>query len=354
MSEDFVGTTAVRQAHRFDQEALRTWFVNNVDSRAAKRFDVSQFKGGQSNPTFLVDVAGGRYVVRRKPLGQILASAHAVDREFRVMQALRGTDVPVPQTYALCEDDSVIGSSFYVMAFIDGRILWDPTLPGLSHHEREAVCREMNRTIAALHQIDAVEVGLADYGRPGNFVERQINRWTRQYRASETERIGAMEDLIEWLPSHVPIATSTALVHGDFRLDNLVFAADAPQVIAVLDWELSTLGDPVADFAYHCMAWHLRPPARGLGHLDTRMLAELGIPSESEYMSRYVQARGIPSIDPHTWRFYLAFSFFRSAAIAQGILGRVIAGNAASLQAMQYGKQVAQLAAFGRQQIALA
>lgn len=352
MSDDFVGTTEVRHAHRFDQDALRTWFSRNVDSGAAKRFDVSQFKGGQSNPTFLVDVAGGRYVVRRKPLGHVLASAHAVDREFRVMQALRGTDVPVPETYALCEDDSVIGSSFYVMAFVEGRILWDPTLPGLSYHEREKVCREMNRTIAALHEIDAAKVGLADYGRPGNFVERQINRWTRQYRASETERIGAMEDLIAWLPSHVPAVTGQALVHGDFRLDNLVFAAGAPRIIAVLDWELSTLGDPVADFAYHCMAWHLHPPARGLGHLDPRMLGELGIPSESEYASRYVQARGIAPIDQDTWKFYLAFSFFRAAAIAQGIMGRVIAGNAASLQAMEYGKQVAQLAAFGRQQMA--
>ena len=349
MSDSFTGTTAVRDGHHFDQDALREWFRDKVDASALQRFTVSQFKGGQSNPTFLAETAERRYVVRRKPAGVLLPSAHAVDREFRVMHALAGTDVPVPRMHALCEDDSVIGSAFYAMDFVEGRILWDPALPELSSSERAAVCDDMNRVIAALHEVDVAQVGLQDYGRSGQYVARQVERWTRQYRASETEPIEAMDQLIEWLRAHQPADSATRLVHGDFRLDNLVFDAREPRVIAVLDWELSTLGDPLADFAYHMMAWGLPPPFRGLGHLDDAQLRALSLPTEKEYAERYRQRRKLPAIDPVTWEFYAAFNLFRAAAIAQGIMGRALAGNASNAHALDAGRQARQLAEMGWQ-----
>ncbi|KWT68512.1 MULTISPECIES: phosphotransferase [unclassified Variovorax] len=354
MSEAFSGTTEVHERHRFDEASLQRWFASHVDDRAGAGFRVLQFKGGQSNPTFLVETGGSRYVVRRKPAGALLPSAHAVDREFRVMKALAGTDVPVPRVHALCEDDAVIGTSFYVMDYMDGRILWDPRLPGASADERSRICDEMNRVMAALHEVDVHTVGLGDYGRAGNYIERQIARWSRQYRASETERIDAVERLIEWLPQHVPQETATRIVHGDFRLDNLVFAHDAPRVIAVLDWELSTLGDPMADFAYHCMAWQLPPPFRGLGDLSASQLEALGLPSEQRHLARYCDRRKLPPVTPAAWRFYTAFNLFRAAAIAQGIMGRALAGNASNAHALDAGRQARQLAELGWQRAARA
>ncbi|PZQ65729.1 MAG: phosphotransferase family protein [Variovorax paradoxus] len=347
MSESFTGTTPVREGHRFDETALRDWFLDHVDGSARRAFALSQFKGGQSNPTFLVATAERRYVLRRKPMGELLPSAHAVDREFRVMRALEGTGVPVPRMHALCEDEAVIGSAFYVMDFVEGRILWDPKLPGVSNAERAAVCDDMNRVIAALHEVDVQAAGLADYGRSGRYVARQIDRWSRQYRASETERIEAMEQLMDWLPARQPPDSATRLVHGDYRLDNLVFATDAPRVVAVLDWELSTLGDPLADFAYHCMAWQLPPPFRGLGDLDDAGLRALGLPTVPDYLHRYLARRSLPAIDAATWQFYGAFNLFRAAAIAQGIMGRALAGNASNPHALEAGRQARQLAELG-------
>lgn len=347
MSEPFSGTTDVQPTQRFDQARLQQWFASHVDEDARGRFGIRQFKGGQSNPTFLVDAGRHRYVLRRKPSGELLPSAHAVDREFRIMKALAQTEVPVPRVHALCEDDEVVGSAFYVMDYMDGRILWDPRLPEASREERGLICDDMNRVLAALHEVDVEAAGLVDFGRTGNYIERQIARWTRQYRASETERIEAFENLIAWLPRHVPAETATRIVHGDFRLDNLVFAHDAPRVIAVLDWELSTLGDPMADFAYHCMAWHLPPPFRGLGDLPSTQLAKLGLPSVERYLARYCERRRLPAVTTATWRFYGAFNLFRAAAIAQGIMGRALAGNASSAHALEAGRQARALAELG-------
>ncbi|WP_295379296.1 phosphotransferase [uncultured Pseudacidovorax sp.] len=347
LNDTLADTTAVRAGHQLDEEALRAWWIDHVDSGARQRFGLAQFKGGQSNPTFLVETPGGRYVLRRKPAGTLLPSAHAVDREFRVMQALAGSGVPVPRVHALCTDAAVIGTMFYVMDCVPGRILWDPHLPGMTSSERAALYDDMNRTLAALHEVDVAAVSLADYGRTGGYIARQLDRWTRQYRASETEPIEAMEQLIAWLPRHQPADTGTRLVHGDFRLDNLVFAQDAPRVVAVLDWELSTLGDPMVDFAYHCMAWRLPPSVRGLGDLDAAQLQAAGIPTVAAYLARYCERRALPRVDAQTWRFYEAFNLFRAAAIAQGIMGRALAGNAASSEALQAGRQARQLAELG-------
>ncbi|CAN5887078.1 phosphotransferase [soil metagenome] len=352
MSEQFSGTVEVQERQRFDEAALRLWFVDTVDDSAARSFRISQFKGGQSNPTFLAETPSARYVVRRKPSGTLLPSAHAVEREFRVMQALGGTDVPVPTVHALCEDASVIGTTFYVMAFVEGRVLWDPHLPDASATERAAICDEMNRVQATLHAVDPATVGLGDYGRTGHYIERQVGRWTRQYRASETVRIDAMERLIEWLPAHLPPQQATTIVHGDYRLDNLVFAHDAPRVLAVLDWELSTLGDPLADFAYHCMAWHLAPPFRGLADLDAASMSRLGLPTEAAYVAAYSRRRKLPPIDPAHWRTCMAFNLFRAAAIAQGIMGRALAGNASNVHALEAGQQARELAELGWAQLA--
>jgi aminoglycoside phosphotransferase (APT) family kinase protein len=253
---------------------------------------VEKFKGGQSNPTFMLSAGGRKYVMRRKPPGKLLPSAHAVDREYKVITALAATDVPVAKTWALCTDDSVIGTMFYIMDCVDGRIMWDPALPGMTPAQRGAIFDEMNRVIAALHKVDYAAVGLADYGKPGSYFARQIDRWSKQYRASETEKIEAMDKLIEWLPQNIPAGDETSIVHGDFRLDNTVFHPTEPRMLAVLDWELSTLGHPLADFAYHCMTWRLSPGQfRGLAGND---LAALGIPSEAEYVAAYCRAPAAP------------------------------------------------------------
>ncbi|WP_179400768.1 phosphotransferase [Burkholderia guangdongensis] len=304
--------------------------------------DAEKFAGGQSNPTFLLTAKSGRYVLRRQPPGELLKSAHAVDREFRILTALSGTAVPVARPYHLCEDRDVIGSMFYVMSFEDGRIFWNPALPDLPHDER-AICYDaMLRTMAALHDVDVDAAGLADYGRPGNYFERQIGVWTKQYRAAETERLDAMETLIDWLPKACPADTGRpTLVHGDFRIDNVMFEHDGFRVKAVLDWELSTLGNPLADLAYFCMC--LRLPSSGyISGLADQDRAALGIPDEAQIVARYCELRGIEPI--RDWHFYLAFSFFRLAAILQGVKARALKGNASSTKALQVGEMAGPLA----------
>jgi len=341
----FAGTMQVQERQRFDVAALEAWMRDHVEGFQGP-LDVQQFRGGQSNPTFRVSSPSGSYVMRRKPAGKLLPSAHAVEREYRVMTALARSDVPVPKTYGLCEDEGVIGSTFFVMEFVDGRIWWDGTLPGMQPAERHAIYSEMNRVIAALHRVDFHAVGLGDYGKPGNYFERQIGRWTKQYRASETETIEAMDRLIEWLPANIPPGEETSLVHGDFRLDNTIFHPTEPRIIAVLDWELSTLGHPLADFAYHCMSWHIEQggPFRGLGHIDH---AAFGIPTEAEYVAMYCKRMGHAPIDPRAWNFYLAYNLFRAAGITQGIMKRVQEGTAASLFAVEAGKKARPMAERG-------
>jgi aminoglycoside phosphotransferase (APT) family kinase protein len=338
-----MSTIPVQERHRFDEAALARYLQQHVEGIEGA-LSVEQFKGGQSNPTYKLTAGGKSYVLRRKPPGKLLASAHAVDREYTVITALANTDVPVAKTYCLCEDESVIGTAFYVMEHVEGRILWDPALPGAEYTPavRRAMFEEMNRVIAALHLVDHKAIGLADYGKPGNYFARQIGRWTKQYRASETERIDAMDRLIAWLPEHIPPGDETTIVHGDYRLDNMIFHPTEPRVLAVLDWELSTLGHPLADFAYHCMTWHI--PAGVFRGLGGAKLAELGIPSESEYVQMYCQRTGRDGIDPNHWDFYMAYNLFRLAAILQGIAGRVKDGTASSAQAAQMGAAARPLA----------
>ena len=302
-----------------------------------------KFAGGQSNPTFLLTANSGQYVLRKQPPGQLLKSAHAVDREYRVIKALADTDVPVAQAYHLCTDRDLIGGMFYLMSYEDGRIFWDPALPDCVPGQRSAIYDEMNRILAALHEVDIDSVGLADYGRPGNYFQRQISRWSSQYKASETEQIAAMDRLIEWLPANLPEDDGQAsLVHGDYRLDNIVFHPSENHALAVLDWELSTLGHPYADLAYQCMQLRLGRDdvVAGLGSIDR---VELGIPTEQQYVATYCRRRGIELI-PH-WEFYIVFSFFRLAAILQGVLKRALDGNASSDKAMVYGALAPKLAA---------
>jgi aminoglycoside phosphotransferase (APT) family kinase protein len=340
----YQGTRPVAEAHRFDEAALAAYLTQHVEGFHGP-LAVEQFRGGQSNPTFRLRAASGDYVMRRKPPGKLLPSAHAVDREYRVITALAGTAVPVPRTFALCTDESVIGAVFYLMEHVAGRVLWDPLLPGMEPAERRGIYGEMNRVIAALHGIDYAAIGLADYGKPGNYFARQIDRWSKQYKASETEPIDAMDRLIEWLPAHIPAGDDTSIVHGDFRLDNMIFHPTEPRVLAVLDWELSTLGHPMADFAYHVMAWRLSPKEyRGLRGAD---LAALGIPGEEEYVQMYLDRTGRPRPAAHDWEFCLAFNLFRAAAIFQGVMARAVAGNAASAQAVETGKRARPTAEFG-------
>jgi aminoglycoside phosphotransferase (APT) family kinase protein len=336
----------VQDSHRFDIERLAQYMRANVE-RFAGPLQVEQFKGGQSNPTFLLGTPGKRYVLRRKPPGKLLPSAHAVDREYRVITALRRAGIPVARSWALCEDDSVIGTAFYVMDYVEGRVLWDQALPGMSPGERTAIYDEMNRVIAALHQVDYDAIGLGDYGKPGSYLARQIGRWTKQYRASATERIEAMEKLIEWLPLHIPPQDETSVVHGDFRLDNVIFHPTEPRILAVLDWELSTLGHPLADFSYHCMYWRLTPGEfRGIGGLD---LAALGIPSEEKYVADYCRRTGRAGIEH--WDYYMAYNMFRLAGIVQGIMGRVMEGTAVSERAIESGKRARPMAEAGWRQV---
>jgi aminoglycoside phosphotransferase (APT) family kinase protein len=345
--DQFQGTRPVAEAHRFDVAALERYMREHVEGFSGA-LSVEQFKGGQSNPTFRMTAGGKSYVLRRKPPGKLLPSAHAVDREHRVITALAKTDVPVARTYAMCEDESVIGSMFYIMDCVAGRVLWDPALPGMTPAERSAVFDEMNRVIAALHKVDYAAIGLADYGKPGNYFARQIDRWSKQYRASETEKIEAMDNLIEWLPKNIPEGDETSIVHGDYRLDNMIFHPTEPRVLAVLDWELSTLGHPLADFSYHLMTWRLSPTEfRGLRGYD---LKALGIPSEDEYVARYCERTGFTMDQAHS-TFYMAYNMFRMAGILQGIMARALQGSASSEHALEAGRRTRPMAELGWKQV---
>jgi aminoglycoside phosphotransferase (APT) family kinase protein len=308
--------------------------------------EARKFPGGQSNPTYLLLADSGRYVLRRKPPGTLLPSAHAVDREFRVINALGTTAVPVPAALHLCTDDAVIGSMFYVMEFKEGRVLWDPTLPELDRAARGRIYDEMNRVLVALHRVDPAAVGLTDFGQPGNYYARQLNRWSKQYRAAETHRIEAMETLMSWLAERLPAEDGrVSLVHGDYRLDNIMFHPVEESVIAILDWELSTLGHPYADLAYQCMQWRLPQGSaalRGLAGIDR---AALGIPDEQRYVARYCERMGIDGIPG--WNFYLAMSFFRLASICQGVYKRGLDGNASSTDAGRFGEAAEMISAEG-------
>jgi aminoglycoside phosphotransferase (APT) family kinase protein len=322
-----------------DTATLVPWLEAHVPGFAGP-LAYAKFPGGQSNPTYRLDTPGGAYVLRRKPFGALLASAHAVDREYRLIAALHPTGFPVARPYALCADEGVIGAMFYVMALADGRNLWDGTLPGSAPAERTALYEAMVDTLAALHTIDHEAVGLADYGKPGNYFARQVERWTRQYRASETEPMPEVERLIDFLPRTLPPQTRTAIVHGDYRIDNLIFAPAAPQVIAVLDWELSTLGDPLADFSYFLMSW-VTPPDGRSGLLG-RTGAATGIPSIEAMTERYCRATGRDGVPDLNW--YFAYNLFRLTGIVQGIKKRIVDGTASSAQAEASAAQVYRLA----------
>jgi aminoglycoside phosphotransferase (APT) family kinase protein len=337
------GVGEVRAAHRIDEAALAAHLKAELGLDGALK--LRQFEGGQSNPTYYLELGDERLVLRRKPPGELLPSAHAVDREYRVIRALRDSAVPVADGLLLCEDASVIGTVFYVMRHVPGRIFWDPQLPSLEPAERHAVFMAMAATIAELHAINPADIGLADYGASGNYLERQVSRWSRQYQASEAPPIAAMQKLIEWLPSNLPPAGEVRIVHGDLRLDNFIFDAVEPKVRALLDWELSTLGDPLVDFAYSTLTW--RMPAAGFRGLAGVDIEALGIPPERAYIADYCSRRGIAlgsdGLPPH-WNTYLVFNLFRLAAILQGVAARALAGNAASGKAAELGRQAAPLA----------
>lgn len=328
-------TRPVAPQHQIDSARLAQWLARNMGPLAGP-LEIAQFKGGQSNPTYLLTAGNQSYVLRRKPPGKLLPSAHAVDREYRVIKALADTDVPVARAHALCEDDSVIGTAFYVMQYVEGRVFWDPRLPDQAPAERTAIHDEINRVIAALHTVDYAAVGLGDFGRTGEYIARQVSRWTKQYQGSETETIEAMDNLIAWLPANIPAGDETSIVHGDYRIDNVIFHPSEPRILAVLDWELSTLGHPLADFAYHCMAWRIPPGVfRGLGEID---FAALGIPTEREYVAAYCRRTGREGISARDWEYYMAYNMFRIAAILQGVLARALQGNASSTEALQTGR----------------
>jgi aminoglycoside phosphotransferase (APT) family kinase protein len=335
------GATPVRDAHRFDQRALAEHLLEQAPGWPEGALEVWQFEGGQSNPTFALLAGGKRYVLRKKPSGPLLPSAHAVDREYRVIRALgEKTDVPVARTVLYCDDPQVIGTPFYVMEHVDGRILRDPTLPGMAPAERAAHYDAMNDVLARLHRVEPETIGLGDYGKPGNYFERQIGRWSKQYELSKTDAIPAMDELLRWLPAHVPAYGETRIAHGDYRLENMIFHPSQPRVLAVLDWELSTLGDPLADLAYNCLLYHSAGATTGsLQGLD---FAATGVPSEEEYVAAYCRRTGRARIEG--WSFYLAFSLFRLAVIAQGITHRARLGNAASASASAVGAYARTLA----------
>jgi aminoglycoside phosphotransferase (APT) family kinase protein len=346
MFEDMMGTKPVSERQRFDVDALAAYLRAHVPGFPDGAITVEQFKGGQSNPTFKLSAGGRHYVLRTKPgpAAKLLPSAHAIEREYRVMDALNKAGFPAARQYALCTDESVIGRAFFLMEFVEGRVLWDQALPGMTPAERAAIYDETNRVIALLHTIDYAAIGLADYGKPGNYFARQIERWTRQYQASATETIEAMDQLIAWLPQNIPAGEATAIVHGDFRLDNVIFHPTEPRILAVLDWELSTLGHPLADFSYHCMSWHITPGQfRGIAGLD---LAALGIPSQEQYIATYCARTGA-TIRPEDFNFYLAYNMFRLAGIMQGIMKRYADGTAASPQALENGKAARPMAELG-------
>ena len=334
-TEKFTGTMQVQEKLKIPEKELETYLNDNVDDFEGP-LEVREFKGGQSNPTYQLVTPKKKYVLRRKPPGKLLPSAHAVDREYKVITALQNTEVPVPKTYGLCEDEDVIGTSFFVMDFLDGSIYWDLLLADKSPKERTEIYASKNKVIAELHKVNYDNVGLSNYGKPGNYIARQVSRWTKQYLASETENIPAMNNLIDWLPPNIPDEDETSIVHGDYRLDNMVFNA-SKYVMGVLDWELSTLGHPIADFNYHCISWRNIPQLD-----DQKFCSENGIPTEEEYINMYSKHTG-KKLDEH-WEFYTIFNIFKLAGILQGIMGRVRDGTAASKHAEERGNQVAPLA----------
>lgn len=342
----YSGLRDVPPALAFDAARLAAWLESHVPS-AEGSLDVRQFKGGQSNPTYLLTTPSRRFVLRRKPPGKLLASAHAVDREFRVLSALHREGFPVAEPLALCEDDSVIGTPFYVMAHVDGRVFWDPAMPDSTLPERAAVYDAMNATIARLHAFDPAAIGLHDFGRPDGYVARQVKRWSEQYRLSQTETIPEMDRLIGWLPDHVPPTSRPALVHGDYRLDNLMIDRERPEILAVLDWELATLGDPDADFVYHLMTWVMPRSERGggTGTLIDLDLRDLGLPGLEPYAAAYARRRGLSEI-PH-FEIFMAYNLFRLAAILQGIAGRVRDGTATNENAATMATEVRPIAVTG-------
>ncbi|SEP85688.1 phosphotransferase [Thalassovita taeanensis] len=325
-------TDTARASGQMDTDRLRVWLSQNVAGFQGP-MQITKFEGGQSNPTFKIAAASGDYVLRRKPPGPVLPSAHAVDREYRVLSALSETAVPVPKVHALCLDEAVLGSMFYVMDMIPGRTFWDPRLPDQTKAERAAIFDGMNQTIAAIHSIDPKSVGLEGFGRSENYLQRQVSRWTKQYHASATIENPAMDKIIEWLPKHLPQDNISGIVHGDYRLDNVLIHPSEPRIVAVLDWELSTIGNPLADFAYHVMTWRFAPELfRGLGGED---LKTLGIPDETEYLETYLRRTGFDR--PDDWEFYVILSMFRLASILQGIAKRAITGTAANADAVEVG-----------------
>jgi aminoglycoside phosphotransferase (APT) family kinase protein len=345
----YTGTKDVSAPLRFDTTRLEAYLAANARGFEGP-LSVKQFRGGQSNPTYYLETPSRKYVLRRKPPGKLLPSAHAVDREFKVINALYKQGFPVAEPVVYCADESVTGTAFYVMGFVAGRVIWVPEMPDSNPQERTAVFDAMNATLARLHSYEPSAIGLSDYGKGENYVARQVDRWSKQYRASETEKIDEMERIMEWLPAHLPPPAPVRLVHGDYRLDNMILHQTEPKVLAVLDWELSTLGHPLADFSYHCMSWHIAPSpshgARGIGGLD---LAALGIPSEKEYVRRYCErtGRADPDAVMADWSFYMAYNLFRMAGILQGIAKRVEAGTASSAQARQSAAGARPLAEMG-------
>jgi len=339
------GTTPVRDGYRFDEAALARWMTDNVADFAGPLM-VEQFRGGQSNPTYRLSTPGKSYVLRRKPPGDLLPGAHAIDREAMVLSRLGAAGFPVAHVHGLCTDDAVIGTWFYVMDMVEGRIFWDATFPGVSQTERPACFDAMNATMALLHSYDPVAIGLGDFGKPGNYFARQIGRWSKQYLADDLAgRNPDMDALVEWLPANIPAGDETSVVHGDFRCDNMIFHPTEPRVLAVLDWELSTLGHPLADFAYHAMMYRMPPDiVAGLKGAD---LAALGIPSEADYVAAYCRRTGRDGIAGY--EFYIAFNLFRLAAIFHGIKGRVLRGTAANAQAADRAKAFPVLANMARQ-----
>lgn len=334
--EQNIGTTPVRTEHRFDQGALERWLQDNVeDYRGELR--VRQFKGGQSNPTYELQTPGRSYVLRRKPPGQLLKGAHAVEREYRILAALGSAGFPVAKIYGLCTDKQVIGTEFYVMEFVAGRVIWDATFAEVPSSSRRDYFDAMNATLAQLHSLDYGALGLSDFGKPGNYFARQISRWSKQYLEDDAAgRVDDLDRLIEWLPAHVPLEDTSSIVHGDFRCDNMIFHPTEPKVLAVLDWELSTLGHPLADFAYHAMMYRLPPGViSGLAGAD---LQALGIPTEADYVAAYCRRTGRDGIEGYD--FYIAFNLFRLASIMHGIRGRVLRGTAASSHAQQMAASV--------------
>tara|TARA_B000000475_G_scaffold1977_1_gene1706 strand:+ start:2173 stop:3270 length:1098 start_codon:yes stop_codon:yes gene_type:complete len=345
-TEKFTGTMEVQDKLKFPEKKLEE-YLSDIIPNFEKPLSVMEFKGGQSNPTYQLITPNKKYVLRRKPPGKLLPSAHAVDREYKVITALNSINYAVPETFCLCEDETIIGTIFYVMEMVEGRIIWDPTLPNSSQEIRRQIFTAKNKTLAELHNADYKKIGLEDFGKPGNYFARQISRWTKQYLASETQEIKSMQSLIDWLPNNIPGQDETSIVHGDYRIDNMVLHPDQSKVLAVLDWELSTLGHPLGDFTYHLMQWFMPDVANGAGtqSLSNANLKELGIPSADEYIRMYCEQtnrKEIENID-----FYLAYNFFRLAGILQGILGRVRDGTAASEHAEAQSDRVRPLAEAG-------